>query len=341
MSYHFRSEQSSSNQDTSSGADNYIGSDSHASDSESTYFDSEKSRITEDSNPTEIRSRAFIFCPSKLGRELRYGKWLVFRPFPLLDETWHFLREKVHSGVLSSCTTGARSSCMFYNPSLSGPGRHTTGVVIVYTTEADIDTAGFILINLVKHDIKYKSDRATHDGKYQWKGGYGSVCLKTLYWNDGEPSFECRVDTKGPTFSHQLFDKWNLNRVIAPRDVMANTAVYGYWTIVHEREFNLTDFWHHFKPRIESGKLGPVEMVCPPKRDPRDPKEMVIFLLYTAYENVALVGTELAKYIRKNIYYTVTNRESHRPNYNHQVLWREDEPEYVMTLIRPRGPYYY
>ena len=85
------------------------------------------------------------------------------------DETWHLVRKATESGVLRESTRGAKCSGLFYNPCCHGPGPKTSEVICVYTMEEDVDRAGFILINMLKLDLKYKTDEATLDGDYSWK----------------------------------------------------------------------------------------------------------------------------------------------------------------------------
>ena len=51
-----------------------------------------------------------------------------------------------------------------------------------------MDEVGLKLVYMVKQDIRYKTDEATLQGVYASKGHKG-VALKTIYWNDEEPSF--------------------------------------------------------------------------------------------------------------------------------------------------------
>ena len=97
---------------------------------------------------------------------------MVFRPFTQLDETWHMIRREIESGALAESMMKVDHA---------GPSKG--GVVIVYTSESNVERAGGELIKLVKHDIKYKTNRTTRQGRYAWKGRHESICEKTLYWN--------------------------------------------------------------------------------------------------------------------------------------------------------------
>ena len=112
-----------------------------------------------------------------------FGKWLVFKQFEELDETWHMIRKAVESGELGA--TGAKRSAAKLDPS-SHPRVSSEGVIRVYTSEETMDEVGFKLVHMVKHDIRYKTDEATRQGRYNAKG-YTNVSLQTIYWNDGNP----------------------------------------------------------------------------------------------------------------------------------------------------------
>ena len=109
------------------------------------------------------------------------GKWLVFKENHKLDETWHTIRKVVESGELGA--RSAKCSTAMKEPPYEGS---TMGVICVYTSEETMDEVGQRLVHIVKQDIRYKTDEATLKGLYAWKGY--KVSLKTIYWNDGEPS---------------------------------------------------------------------------------------------------------------------------------------------------------
>ena len=298
--------------------------------------------ISNTANPTEVTDYAMVcVCsPSKDRDKMILGKWMVFRGYTHLDETWRMIRNAIETDQLSECTTEAKSTTLFYNPSCGGPGPTTGGVICVYTTEENVDEAGHVLINMLKHDIKYKTEKATLDGAYAWRNGGQSVCMKTLYWNDGNPSYELQgKPCYGPDQPQGVIDQWHLNIVTAPTSIMSTGEVYGKWVLTPEY-FELTGLWHTLKKKIQSGELGPTEMVCPPKVNRRDPTEDIVFILYTAYENKELVGVTLATLLGKDIRYQLGKnavQASHTGTitYNHEVLWNDGEPVYVMNLFRP------
>ena len=293
-------------------------------------------------NPTEVtdHSHVCIYSPNKDDTKSALGKWMVFRPFSQLDETWHMIRNAVETSQLSEYAIEAACTTLFYHPRCSGPGPKTGGVICVYTTVENVDQAGHILIRMVEHDIKYKTEEATSDGVYVWRNIDGnSVCMKTLYWNDGNPSYELQGKTcYGP--KQYVVDEWRLNVATAPESIMSIDEVYGRWVVTPEFD-NLTGLWHFLKRAIESGKLGPVEMVCPPKMNRLDPTEDIVFLIYTAYKNKEFIGVTLTTILGKDIAYqlgdsAIRASRTGTITYNHRVLWNDGEPVYVMDLFRPR-----
>ena len=295
-------------------------------------------------NPSKVTEtcRLVVISPERQEGIQSYGKWMVFRPFTQLDETWHMIRKEIVSGVLSASVVKAHCTTLFYDPSDGGPGPSTWGVIIVYTSESNADRAGVELIGLVKHDIKYKTNRATGEGRYAWKGGGESVCEKTLFWNGGKPSTSKDQMYRGP-LRLSIEDRWYNNHVVAPDSIMSNKTVYGRWVIELEYK-DLTDLWHNLKEEIEDGKLGPVEMVCPPKLNKSDQKEKPVFMIYTACENKESVGVAVAFVVEKDMRYELSRKAYSRSFegavYNHQIIWNEvetnDKPGiiYQMTLIK-------
>ena len=141
-------------------------------------------------NPTAVTDHHWVavFAPHMTtSSEEAIGKWLVFKKLEKLDATWHIIRKAVDSGELGAL----RAKCSTSNPNPAGypTGPGVTGVICVHTSERAIDEVGFKLVHLVKKDIRYKTDEATRQGLYSRKGDK-NISLKTIYWNDGEPSFE-------------------------------------------------------------------------------------------------------------------------------------------------------
>ena len=118
----------------------------------------EQLRYSSTANPSEVTEtrRLVVISPKRQEGIRSYGKWMVFRPFTQLDETWHMIRKEIESGVLSASVVKAHCTTLYYDPSDGGPGPSTQGVIIVFTSESNAERAGVDLIKLVKHDIKYK-----------------------------------------------------------------------------------------------------------------------------------------------------------------------------------------
>ena len=258
-----------------------------------------------------------------------YGKWLVFKHFDELDETWEKIRTAVANGELQGCTM-AECTTLKYLPSEKGPGPSTTAVICVYTEEHDIDVIGFKLIEIACQDIKYKTEEACLKNLYT-HCGHGRVSLKTIYWNKGKPSFECEgKPCYGTSFKKE--DIWHLNVVTAP-EPFNSEEVHGRWILYLEND-ELTELWHYLKDMIECKQtnFGIIEMVCPPKRVRKSPTESSIFHIYTSSKNRKSVGRKL---IERDMDY------EQKPQYRNMrcvvetLYWNDGEPDY--ERIRRKG----
>lgn len=141
--------------------------------------------VCSSSNPSTCTDTYWVFVdgPDHLRSQEPFGKWLVFRKRSELDETWHMIKQCVASGELGAIA--AKSSTALENPNAL---HKDTGVICVFTTEEDADVVGLNLVHMLKHDIRYKTDMATYSGMYVNRGVTKTTC-KTIYWNDGNPSF--------------------------------------------------------------------------------------------------------------------------------------------------------
>ena len=297
-------------------------------------------------NPSEIRDfyALFAFPPGRKSKdisEMSFGKWMIFRSFADIDETWHKVRIEVESGALIDSVLGASCTTLLYNPTMGGPGPCTSGVMCVHTTEDNADSVGHALITIAQHDIKYKTEEASAKREYSWTGENKSVCLKTIFWNNGNPSFVLQGELCYGPRTYNIKDQWHVNHVTAPEAIMSSSSVYGRW-VIEELYIRLTGLWHCLKELIEEGELGPVEMVCPSKRNRKDPNENPVFFVYTACDNKERVGLLLATIVEKDIRYELSRRSYRqsysKPVYNHRIIWDEDEPVYIMSLIRRKPP---
>jgi hypothetical protein len=240
-----------------------------------------------------------------------------------LDETWGIIRTAVARDDLQGCGHVICSTAR-YNPTATGPGPTTAGVIQVHTKEHDIDTIGFRLIELVKQDIKYKTMQCSSEHKLRHTGSE-RVTMKTIFWNHGKPSFEC---VGRPCYGTNLRkeDIWHFNVVTAPEPFCSKEA-HGRWIMYLENDC-LTVLWHHLKCKIENEvkNFGIIRMVCPPKRVWNSPTERPVFHVYTSREDHTLVGRKLIKLTEGNIDY------EHNPKYRDAMktmYWNDGKPDYI------------
>lgn len=255
-------------------------------------------------NPTAIKDRFWLYVdgPPHLQDCESYGKWVVTQPLEDIDKTWRVVGNAVQSGQLESLE--AKCSTLRYNPDCFGPGPVTISSICVYTTKENIDKVGRILIELVRHDIYYKTDEATSSGVYAHTGAQNSI-LKTLYWNSGEPSFELKGEiSPGWSQQKQCSDSWLLNHVKSTSEALLSDKVYGKWVVKLDYD-EVTEFWHRLKERIESGELGAMEMVCPPKVKLHDPEEKPLFHIFTSQRKKDEVGSKLVKIFKSDLVYEI------------------------------------
>ena len=151
---------------------------------------------------------------------------MVFRHYDEVDEMWEEIRTAIARDELQGCVLG-RCTTMTYDPTQEGPGPSTTSVICVYTEEHNIDDIGFKPIEMAKNDINYKTEECTRRRRYVHAGD-GRVSIKTIYWNDGKPSFE-RVDK--PCYgTYRKEDIWHLN-VVQAAEPHCSEEVHGRWIL--------------------------------------------------------------------------------------------------------------
>ena len=295
--------------------------------------------------PTEIYDPFWVSIsiptPDKV-KELDFlGKWLVFRHYDEIDETWQKIRTAIVTDNLQGCVH-ALCSTMRYNPTQEGPGPSTTGVICVYTEEHNINAIGFKLIEIVQQDIKYKTESDTLAGKYAHTGD-GKVTIKTIFWNNGRPSFVCEGKPCYGT-SRYKEDIWHLNVVEAPKEFIPQ-EIFGRWILELENE-ELSPLWHILKDKIEckTDNLGVAAMVCPPKRNRRSAEEQVVFLLYVGKEWKDSVGYKLIDLVETDIMFEQKRKsdsDSRRFHPYETLYWNNGEPAYrsVESLRKPTEIY--
>ena len=248
--------------------------------------------------PTEVDGVHKIYF--EMRKCVTIGKWMIFKHWDELDATWErvkmaLLRDELQGYCNIACST------MRYNPSVSGPGPDLTGVICVYTQEHDMDAIGFKLIKMMKHDIKYKKNQDTIDYKYSFNSST-PVSEKTIYWNNGQPSFNCEGKHHKST-SLQREDIWHLNEVEGPRSLNLG-EVEGWWVLFPEYK-KLTGLWHTLKKLVESEEdnFGIIRMICPPKRKHDCALEKPEFHILTSKRRRRSVGWKLIRMMEDDIEY--------------------------------------
>ena len=205
-------------------------------------------------NPTSVTDRYWVYCrpPQRELLDKTYGKWLVFKPKAsgALDEIWHTIRHCVETKEFGDGCTAAKCSTARENPD-EAPLGSPNGVICVYSTKEAIDEVGFLLVHKVRQTIRYKTDETTLKGLYAHKG-HGKVTIKTIYWNDGEPSIGPRtlpadVNPTSITDDHWVYCK--------PPPTPHSDEAYGKW-LVFESMDSLDDTWHTIRRAVEGGEFG-------------------------------------------------------------------------------------
>lgn len=106
---------------------------------------------TEHCKPSQVEHKFGVIYTKETADTKIFGKWLVFRSYDDIDETWEKICRAIAEDKLQSCVC-AKCSTMKYNPTEEGPGPSTTTIISVYTEEHNIDDIGFKLVELVKHE---------------------------------------------------------------------------------------------------------------------------------------------------------------------------------------------
>lgn len=217
--------------------------------------------------PTSIKDKQSLIHPADKDEEeleTTLGKWLVFRYFSELDDTWDTLKRAFDAGKLKA--EALKSSTMYYNPTGSGPGSCTQGVIRIYTQKKKRDFVGNQLIKLVKHDIRYKVTAAKEGDALTPHTSAICTTFHTLHWNSGHPT------TKHQAGAIQRYtcpsnDLWQLNVVRAP--LFHSHDVYGKWVVL-SKDREITTHWHLLKKEVNMGKMGASQIVCPGRAKKED-----------------------------------------------------------------------
>ena len=293
-----------------------------------------------DRDPLEVTEVEELICPgcspsANFSKE-SYGKWIVFKDFSELSDTWRALRQSVRSGYLSKAI-GAKCSTLRYNPLRAGAGPTTIGKISIFTSESDAMDVGMQLIKLpsVQQVIKYKTQSATHAMKYRYTGPSNQpVSIGTLYWNEGKPSSERarRCFQKRPRDYDPLKDQWKIN-VVTGASQYASAKVHGKWTVPSNFDkgsnYNISKLWHAMKPKVEGGDIPAVKMVCP------GPRRVSKVHVFTSEENMDVVGRSILSWLKDNGYtddsitYYIEIGGRSRRNDHKTLYWNVGKPDYV------------
>ena len=224
---------------------------------------------------------------------------------------------------------------MIYDPTKGGPGPCTSAVICVYTEEHNMDAIGFKLIEIVQQDIKYKTNSDSWAGRYVHRG-FKKVTIKTIFWNNGKPSFVC--DDK-PCYGRSIDKKdiWHLNIVDAPKE-FASKEIFGWWTLELENKY-LTPLWHTLKHKIKckTEDFGVIRMECLPKRNHWSAEEKGVFQFYVAKRWKDSVGYKLIDLVKTDIVFEQKRRydSDERRSHPYETLyWNNGEPAYEI-VTRP------
>ena len=285
--------------------------------------------------PTSVEDSFWVYAPlpgrqfgtTSNEEELGYGKWLVFRSFCDLDATWAQVCAAIASGELNA--SAGRCSTKRYNPSSTGGGPRTSGVICVYSTRETVEEVGGQLIQLAQHDISYKTVEATKSGKYTHRGEK-KVTEKTILWNEGSPLVDPPPDSdvkrfswKAATAGDKMVDRWHLNT--------AAPIIYGHWTVFCKEEDNLTELWHKLKQKVEFGELaGVVKLECPLKPKDKKSKSSVVFVHTVENQEIRdIIGKQLSRVVQSDVLYSCKERKN-----NYKMLWNEGKPHSSMEKQR-------
>ena len=221
---------------------------------------SELSDLDPSVNPSSVTDRYWVYCyhPQEELLGETYGKWLVFKPKASgeLDEIWHVIRQCVEAKEFGDGCTAAKCSTAIENAD-EAPRGSSKGVICVYTTKEAMDEVGLLLIQKVRHTIRYKTDEATLRGLYAFKG-HGKVTIRTIYWNDGKPSIGPRTlppDVNPTSINDDVWVYCKPPLTLTPRSQDSQMKAGGKWLIFKPMEL-LDETWHTVRHAMESGEFG-------------------------------------------------------------------------------------
>ena len=296
-------------------------------------------------NPTSVADRFWVYArpPQRELLGKTYGKWLIFRPKAsgALDEIWHVIRQCVETKEFGDGCTAAKCSTARENPD-EAPVGSPNGVICVYTTKETIDEVGLLLIQKVRQTIRYKTDETTLKGLYAFKG-HGRVTIRTLYWNDGKPSFGPRTLSSDVNPTSVNDDPWIYCKP-ATTPHSDDSKARGKWLIFEPMEL-LDETWHTIRRAVEGGEFGRgctgARCSTAFKPDTVSPNSDGVIMVTTTNEGKNEVGMMLIHKVQRNILYKTfesglpprtTSRRPHsrwsRKPTKTWLYWNNGEPSF-------------
>ena len=294
---------------------------------------------TDFQNPLEVTNN-FHVVSYKTAKFPGYGKWLIFRNFEDLEETWRELNDEVASGRLK--VVGMKCSTLYYDPTCTGAGPRTIGKIAVYTNEDDCVEVGMELVRLVQHDIKYKTTETTRtEGKFSHLPGVHPITSLTMFWNNGDPYASehprsgtslCPTPSRNDRYNYEPEkDMWKLNIV----EGQTQEHFHGKWILVSnyntKSDINITDIWHKLKAKIEDGELPVIKMECPAPKYHGEAPEIHIS---TSQQNIVAVGEAIISMVEHDILYVIGEGRFRADEKT--LFWNSGRPSYeVAQHTRP------
>ena len=273
--------------------------------------DGELDELDSSVNPSTVTDRYWVYCwhPQEELLDETYGKWLVFRPKASgeLDKIWHVIRQCVEAKEFGDGCTAAKCSTALENPN-EAPVGSPKGVICVYTTQKAINEVGLLLIEKVCQTIRYKTDETTLKGLYAFKG-HGKVTMRTLYWNDGKPSFGPRTlppDVNPTSINDDAWVYCKPPPILAPQSQDIRKSISGNWLVFEPME-SLDETWHMIRHAIESREFGKgcIGARCSTAFKPQavSPDSDGVIMVTTTDEGRNEVGMILIHKVQRNILY--------------------------------------
>ena len=282
-------------------------------------------------DPLAVTNALDLACFKKGGDrsfDVTHGKWILFRNFEDLNNTWCVVRDEIESGRLGA--VGAKCSTRRYDPESYGAGPKTSGRISVFTKENHCIDVGMKLIQLrgVQHDIKYKTNEATQSRNYAHNPtNEDSFCSKYIYWNMGDPVLVrqlCPVPCRFEKFRNYdpTLDQWKINIVNGPL-FSEDGLAHGHWSIKIKCNSQFTNLWHRLKDQIDNGSIPAFKMVCPWKHPKSEPEIHV----FTTEPTMNDIGSKLIAEVKYDICYkyNVTHGRSSQRIY----YWNNGQPGYT------------